>query len=91
MTLTRENPDIAPTANQFFDKEAPEDSIVSLMFDTCNESRNFDAKHYDFCFQRKSTTKSQPAGRFQESMIACILPFLSSEILHSILTLRYRV
>jgi len=25
MTLTRENSDIAPTANQFFDKDAPED------------------------------------------------------------------
>jgi hypothetical protein len=65
MTLTRENSDIAPTANQFFDKDAPEDSIVPLMFDTCNESRNVDAKYYDFCFQRKSTAKSQPAGIFK--------------------------
>jgi hypothetical protein len=65
MTLTRENPDIAPTANQFFDKDAPEDPIIPLMFDTFNESRNVDSKYYYFCFQRKSTAKSQPAGRFK--------------------------
>jgi hypothetical protein len=28
VTLTRENSDIAPTANQFFDKDAPEDPII---------------------------------------------------------------
>jgi hypothetical protein len=51
LNLSRENPYIAPNADQLFDNDAPKYSSVSLVLSICKESRTVAKRYYDFCFQ----------------------------------------
>jgi hypothetical protein len=58
LNLSRENPYIAPNANQLFDNDAPKYSSVPLVLSICKESRTVAKRYYDFCFQRQPKLKS---------------------------------
>ena len=60
LNLSRDNPYIAPNANQLFDKDAPKHSSVSLILSICKESRTVAKRYYDFCFLRQPKLKSYP-------------------------------
>lgn len=60
LNLSRENPYIAPNANQLFDNDAPKYSSVPLVLSICKESRTIAKRYYDFCFQRQPKLKSYP-------------------------------